>query len=177
MHMFLPILMSNWVMSFSSVVPYIYIGKPDPPANLTIEYTDICSAKVSWSSPFTLEGVPLFYYVIITATHSATNVLSANLTDTLYIFSPMNLNAQYNVGVAAWNGAGISEHITSTINFSEGMYFYIWKSHIVENSALASCLVVCPVCVLFLTCIQLWTPVSAVSDVMGVCGSLTITWM
>lgn len=112
------LVMCNSVTYSSTCV--LYIDKPDPPTNLTFEYDGLCSSTVSWSSPFTLEGVPLLHEVTITAINTAVMVSSENVTDTEYIFSPVNLNATYIVSLAAWNSAGYSEQTNTTVNFTGG---------------------------------------------------------
>ena len=65
--------------------------------------------QLSYTSPFTLVGVPInFYLITITSSDQATNV-TINTTATEILYSPPNICTDYLLEIAAWNRVGKGE--------------------------------------------------------------------
>ena len=104
------------------------LGPPGAPANPSSQSIDFCSTRISWLRPFTLEGVPLFYNITITDADTEEVAVFASIEDDLHVpdppmydFSPAKLNATYNVGILAWNGAGSIDEVSLDVKFTAGM--------------------------------------------------------
>ena len=84
---------------------------------------DSTTVLISWSPPFTLEGVPILgYNVTITNTTSGEELKTENTTMLNYTFSiddpdPDNC---FSVTVVPINGAGPGENVTKIFIFSLG---------------------------------------------------------
>ena len=80
----------------------IYSGLLESVSNLTVTLINSTTVLISWSPPFTLEGVPILgYNVTIT---SATNVASVTVNNTSLYYQCHE--SSMNITVVAVNGAG-----------------------------------------------------------------------
>ena len=75
--------------------------------NLISGEVDHCVLNVTWTAPYTLQGVPINYYTINITRHSDGAVLRSDTTNTTeYLYSVSSLGETLEVVVAAVNGAG-----------------------------------------------------------------------
>ena len=85
-----------------------------------LDYNNInCSLHITWTAPYTLQGVPINYYTINITRHSDGAVVwsdTTNTTEYLYsVSSSQLLGETLEVVVAAVNGAGIGNVSNITI--------------------------------------------------------------
>ena len=71
------------------------------------ELNGSCTLSLSWTAPYTLQGVPINYYTINITRHSDGAVLRSDTTNTTeYLYSVSSLGETLEVVVAAVNGVG-----------------------------------------------------------------------
>ena len=119
---------------------YAYAGLLESVSNLTVTSINSTTVLISWSPPFTLEGVPILgYNVTITSTTSGENeIMLVEDTTLLYSIDHPNLeNSNFTVTVVPNNevGAGDSRTVTIKIPF-----------HLNSSSANGICMQVIHVC-------------------------------
>ena len=96
-------------MFFLYLIPICnYLGSLSAVGNLmNNELSESCSLKLSWTAPYTLQGVSINYYTINITRHSDGAVLrSDTINTTEYLYSVSSLGETLEVVVAAVNGAG-----------------------------------------------------------------------
>ena len=94
-------------------------------SNLTVVSINSTTVLISWSPPFTLEGVPILgYNVTITNTTSEENetiletAITTMLNYTFSIYHP-DPDSEFTVTVVPINGAGPGDNVTTSFSFSE----------------------------------------------------------
>ena len=82
------------------------------------ESNESCTLSLSWTAPYTLQGVPINYYTInITRRHSDGAVLRSDTTNTTeYLYSVSSLGETLEVVVAAVNGVGTGTESNITVS-------------------------------------------------------------
>ena len=109
----------------------VCIGLVSAVGNLTSSEVDHCTLNLSvtWTAPYTLQGVPINYYTINITRHSDGAVLRSDTTNTTeYLYTVSSLGETLEVVVAAVNGAGtgnVSAHVLNSmhiINFTNFDY-------------------------------------------------------
>ena len=71
-----------------------------PPVNST--EVDHCTLRLTWTAPYTLQGVPINYYTINITRHSDGAVLRTDTTNTTeYLYSVSSLGETLEIEVAA----------------------------------------------------------------------------
>ena len=89
------------------------------------ESNETCVLSLSWTAPYTLQGVPINYYTINITRHSDGAVLRSDTTNTTeYLYSVSSLGETLEVVVAAVNdvGTGTESNITVSIPSSEELH-------------------------------------------------------
>ena len=89
------------------------------------ELNESCALSLSWTAPYTLQGVPINYYTINITRHSDGAVLRSDTTNTTeYLYSVSSLGETLEVVVAAVNdaGTGTESSITVSIPSSEELH-------------------------------------------------------
>ena len=72
------------------------------------QLNESCTLSLSWTAPYTLQGVPINYYTIKITRHSDGAVLRSDTTNTTeYLSSVSSLGETLEVVVAAVNDVGI----------------------------------------------------------------------
>ena len=83
------------------------IGLLSNVGNLTSTDVDHCTLRLTWTAPYTLQGVPINYYTINITRHSDGAVLRTDTTNTTeYLYSVSSLGETLEIEVATVNGAG-----------------------------------------------------------------------
>ena len=76
-----------------------------PVGNLTSTEVDHCTLRLTWTAPFTLQGVPINYYTIgVNADSDDQFMFSSDTTE--YLYTPNALGETYTIMVTASNQAG-----------------------------------------------------------------------
>ena len=84
-----------------------YIGLLSAVGNLTSTEVDHCTLHLTWTAPYTLQGVPINYYTINITRHSDGILVQSITTNTTeYLYSVSSLGETLEVVVAAVNGVG-----------------------------------------------------------------------
>ena len=83
-------------------------GVLSPVGDLISTIVDNCTLRLTWTAPYTLQGVPINYYTINITRHSDGAVLRTDTTNTTeYLYSVSNLGETLEkIEVAAMNDAG-----------------------------------------------------------------------
>ena len=98
------------------------LGPLESVSNLPVMSINSTTVLISWSPPFTLEGVPILgYNVTITNTTSGEELETATTTMLNYTFSIDHPDPDNNftVTVVPINGAGLGESATELLFFGE----------------------------------------------------------
>ena len=101
----------------------LHVGLLESVSNLTVVSINSTTVLISWSPPFTLEGVPILgYNVTITNTTSGEELETANTTMLNYTFSidHPDPDSNFTVTVVPINGAGPGENVTKCFLFPIG---------------------------------------------------------
>ena len=86
---------------------YVLLGRLSAVGMLNSNEVDQCTLNVSWTAPYTLQGVPINYYTINITRHSDGTVLkSSNVNATEYTYLPNILGEVLIISVVAVNYAG-----------------------------------------------------------------------
>ena len=94
----------------------ILIGPLSAVGNLNSTEVDDCTLHVNWTAPYTLQGVPINYYIINITRYSDGEVLmSEKANTTSYVHNVIILGETLDILVAALNGAGTGNFSTVTI--------------------------------------------------------------
>ena len=97
------------------IILFYLAGPPDPPTGLTAQPEGL-ELLLSWTAPFTLEGVHTSYTLIINNTDSAGGAQVISLNATTYTFRTEGPScAIYQFRVRASNAAGVS-NTTEPVN-------------------------------------------------------------
>ena len=102
---------------------FVFIGPLESVSDLTVVSINSTTVLISWSPPFTLEGVPILgYNVTITNTTSEEELEIENTTMLNYTFSidDPDLDSDFTVTVVPINGAGPGENVSIKFIFSLG---------------------------------------------------------
>ena len=105
-----------------SLLYILYTGLLSAVGNLTSTEVDHCTLHFTWTAPYTLQGVPIKYYIINITRHSDGAVLRSDTTNTTeYLYSVSSLGETLEVVVAAVNdvGTGNVSNITVSVSSSE----------------------------------------------------------
>ena len=83
------------------------IGLLSPVGNLTSTEVDHCTLRLTWTAPYTLQGVPINYYTINITRHIDGAVLRTDTTNTTeYLYSVSSLGETLEIAVTAVNDVG-----------------------------------------------------------------------
>ena len=91
---------------------------------LNVTRKDPCTVEVYWNSPFTLKGVPILGYNVNITNINTTKLL---LSFTNYTSIQVPLGNDYNISIAAVNGAGEGNKSIISINstgFNDGKKWF-----------------------------------------------------
>ena len=92
-------------------------GVLSPVGNLTSTEVDHCTLRLTWTAPYTLQGVPINYYTINITRHSDGAVLRTDTTNTTeYLYSVSSLGETLEIEVAAVNDAGTGNKSSITVS-------------------------------------------------------------
>ena len=92
------------------------IGLLSSVGNLTSTEVDHCTLRLTWTAPYTLQGVPINYYTINITRHSDGAVLRTGTTNTTeYLYSVSSLGEMVKAEVAAVNDAGTGNNTSFMI--------------------------------------------------------------
>ena len=81
------------------------VGPLSPVGNLTSTEVDHCTLRLTWTAPYTLQGVPILHYsIIVNADSDDQFMFSSDRTEYLYV--PDALGETYTIIVTATNQAG-----------------------------------------------------------------------
>ena len=103
--------------------PVIFTGPLEAVIDFTVVSINSTTVLISWSPPFTLEGVPILgYNVTITNTTSGEELETAITTMLNYTFSidDPDTDNNFTVTVVPINGAGPGENVTKLFIFLLG---------------------------------------------------------
>ena len=114
------------MLCYYNCVQCMHAGPLRAVSNLTVVPINSTTVLISWSPPFTLEGVPILgYNVTVTNTTSGENETMSVEGDTTMLYysidhpDPDN-NFTVTVTVVPINGAGLGEdHVTTFVSFGE----------------------------------------------------------
>ena len=82
-------------------------GVLSPVGDLINTTVDHCTLRLTWTAPYTLQGVPINYYTINITRHSDGAVLRTDTTNTTeYLYSVSSLGETLEIEVAAVNVLG-----------------------------------------------------------------------
>ena len=99
-----------------SFILFCRAGPPDPPTNLTVLPRSLEELLLTWTAPFTLEGVHTTYTLIINNIDREGNVRVIPLNVTTYTFRTEDPSCDiYQFRVSASNVAGFS-NATEPVN-------------------------------------------------------------
>ena len=85
----------------------LLLGRLSAVGMLNSNEVDQCTLNVTWTAPYTLQGVPINYYTINITRHSDGTVLkSSNVNVTEYTYRPSILGEVLIISVEAVNDAG-----------------------------------------------------------------------
>ena len=114
------------------------IGLLSPVGSLTSTEVDHCTLRLTWTAPYTLQGVPINYYTINITRHSDGAVLRTDTTNTTeYLYSVSSLGETLEIVVTATNGAGTGNDTSimiQTPSSSKNCYIKLTKLNIYEPS-------------------------------------------
>ena len=101
-----------------------YLGSLSAVGNLiNNESSESCALRLSWTAPYTLQGVPINYYTINITRHSDGAVLRSDTTNTTeYLYSVSSLGETLEVVVAAVNDVGTGNESSITVSVSSSEY-------------------------------------------------------
>ena len=104
--------------------PVIFTGPLEAVIDVTVVFVNSTTALISWSPPFTLEGVPILgYNVTITNTASGENETMSVEGDTTMLYYSIDHpdpDNNFTVTVVPINGAGPGENVTKIFLVSLG---------------------------------------------------------
>ena len=81
------------------------------------ELSESCTLSLSWTAPYTLQGVPINYYTINITKKSDGAVLRSDTTNTTdYLYSVSSLGEILEVVVAAVNDVGTGNEYNITVS-------------------------------------------------------------
>ena len=96
---------------------YVCTGALSSVGNLTSTEVDHCTLRLTWTAPYTLQGVPINYYTINITRHSDGAVLRTDTTNTTeYLYSVSSLGETLEIEVAAVNDAGTGNTTTIIVH-------------------------------------------------------------
>ena len=106
-------------------------GLLKPVSDLNVTLINSTTVLISWSPPFTLEGVPILgYNVTITNTTSGENETMSVEGDTTMLYYSIDHpdpDNNFTVTVVPINGAGPGEDATTLFSFGEhNSYYILW---------------------------------------------------
>ena len=97
------------------------LGLLSPVGNLTSTAMDHCTLRLTWTAPYTLQGVPVLNYtIVVNADTDDPFTFSSKTTE--YLYTPNALGVSYTIIVTASNkvgpgaGNGITVDIPTTGN-------------------------------------------------------------
>ena len=103
-------------------------------SDFTVVSINSTTVLISWSPPFTLEGVPILgYHVTITNTTSGENEMILETVNTIMVNYTFSIDhpdpdSEFIVTVVPINGAGPGGNVTTSFSFSEqnfeNKYYY-----------------------------------------------------
>ena len=96
---------------------YIHTGQLAAVGNLTSGEVDHCTLHFTWTAPYTLKGVPIYYYIINITRHSDGRVIEARekLNTTEYIYTVNSPGEMLDVAVTAVNKVGTGNVATISV--------------------------------------------------------------
>ena len=108
------------------IIYYVYTGLLSAVTNLTSSEEDVCGTlHITWTAPYTLQGVSINYYTInITSNSDGVVLRSATTNTTEYLYTVSSLGETLEVLVAAVNdvGTGNSSNVTALYSLSSSKY-------------------------------------------------------
>ena len=103
---------NNYIFQFTHC-----IGVLSPVGNLTSTEVDHCTLRLTWTAPYTLQGVPINYYTINITRHSDGAVLRTDSTNTTeYLYSVSSQGETLEIEVTAVNDAGTGNNSSITVS-------------------------------------------------------------
>ena len=115
----------------------ICIDLLEPVSNLTVVSINSTTVLISWSPPFTLEGVPILgYNVTITNTPSGENETMSVEGDTTMLYYSIDhpdTDNNFTVTVVPINGAGSGQASSFVFNFSARKNIFEIKGILLVN--------------------------------------------
>ena len=86
-----------------TLTPIIFLGYLAPPTEVWVEQVSVDTVNVSWSPPFTLEGVPILHYTVyITSSTGSSEAVNTTQTE----ISLQRPCADTTYQVSGWNEVG-----------------------------------------------------------------------
>ena len=99
------------------------VGYLAPPTEVRVEQVSVDTVSVSWSPPFTLEGVPILHYTVyITSSTGSSEAVNTTQTE----ISLQRPCADTTYQVSGWNEAG-EGNTSSPVTHSPGEFWAQFK--------------------------------------------------
>ena len=108
---------------------FVYTGLLESVSDLTVTRVNSSTVLISWSPPFTLEGVPILgYNVTVTNTTSVENETMSVEEDTTMLYYSINHSDpdnNFTITIVSINGGGVGQPAVSTFIFSSSKYYLV----------------------------------------------------
>ena len=100
-------------------ITYIKLGRPEAVTDLQRHQLDHCCIVFSWSPPFTLGQLSVWYQVTLSVGEEVMSTKIINITN--YTYCPIDLtNGEYRLNITTINGAGTGILNSITTMFKTG---------------------------------------------------------
>ena len=107
-------------------ITYIKLGRPEAVTDLQGHQLDHCCIVFSWSPPFTLGQLSVWYQVILSVGEEVMSLEVIYTTN--YTYCPIDLtNVEYRLNITTMNGAGTGIWNSNTTMFKTGNVYQIVK--------------------------------------------------
>ena len=95
-------------------------GKLSEVGNLTCSRQSYCCINCSWSPPFSLDGVPIYGYIINVTNEGDNTQYTTTSNTTSWIYYPSQFG-NYTISIVGNNSAGEGEITTTSVTLPTGI--------------------------------------------------------